>query len=239
MDVPKQIPYGLCVWSTGVGMREVTKKINERLKDQVHSRALSTDARLRLTGVPDQSIYAIGDCSTIENPKLISHVLSLFEEADTDRSGAIEFPEFKRLVESVRIKFPLAAIHMTKMEDLFKKYDVDKSGGLDLEEIKHLLADVDSKLKSLPATAQVASQQGAYLAKVFNSYAKHGYDINQLNHMDIFTYTHMGSFSYVGREKAVADLQSYKGGGLAAFWLWRSVSHPYSYFIFFPSMLVI
>ena len=42
---------------------------------------------------------------------------------------------------------------------------MDTSGDqkLDLDEFKHMLCTLDSQLKSLPATAQVASQQGKYL----------------------------------------------------------------------------
>lgn len=39
---------------------------------------------------------------------------------------------------------------------------------LDIEQLKKTLAQVDSQAKMLPATAQVAAQEGSYLADCFN-----------------------------------------------------------------------
>ncbi|MFS7963206.1 putative NADH:ubiquinone reductase (non-electrogenic) [Helianthus anomalus] len=43
-----------------------------------------------------------------------------------------------------------------------------KATQLDIAKFKKALSEVDTKMKSLPPTAQVAAQQGEYLAKCFN-----------------------------------------------------------------------
>lgn len=64
----------------------------------------------------------------------------------------------------------------------------------------------------LPATAQVAQQQGLFLAKFLNGKNKN----------KKFSYKNLGMLAYIGSEKALADLPQYKGSGFTAFLLWRS-----------------
>jgi len=87
--------------------------------------------------------------------------------------------------------------------------------------------------RPLPALAQVASQQGIYLAKVLN---KHGLDgaisATGSNNPPPFKYQHLGSMASVGEWKGVFDSPSFgaeeEGAhgppvqGLLAFLLWRS-----------------
>ena len=54
----------------------------EKLGTQVHRRAIQTDAYCRVLGLSDGSVYAIGDCATIKNVKLLEHIMDIFEEAD-------------------------------------------------------------------------------------------------------------------------------------------------------------
>jgi NADH:ubiquinone reductase (non-electrogenic) len=68
----------------------------------------------------------------------------------------------------------------------------------------------------LPATAQVAEQQGLYLAKAFRARAKG-------KPVPLFTYKNMGMLAYVGGHRAIADLPSVKGSGFFTFLFWRSV----------------
>jgi NADH dehydrogenase len=63
-------------------MTPFARSLCEKLEEQKHQRALVTDGFLRLKGIPDGSIYAIGDCATIENPKLLSHIMEICEAAD-------------------------------------------------------------------------------------------------------------------------------------------------------------
>ncbi|KAK9897980.1 FAD/NAD(P)-binding domain-containing protein [Cystobasidium minutum MCA 4210] len=98
-------------------------------------------------------------------------------------------------------------------------------------------------------TAQVASQQGKYLARVFNQLAKKeelelameearhsqsqsinmGDLIKQYNRASSlrpFSYSHQGSLAYIGSDKAIADVPFFNGniasGGAATFLFWRS-----------------
>lgn len=68
----------------------------------------------------------------------------------------------------------------------------------------------------LPATAQVAEQQGRYLAKAFVRRAKG-------KEPGLFVYKKMGMLAYVGGNRAVADLPGIKGRGFITFIFWRSV----------------
>lgn len=109
----------------------------------------------------------------------------------------------------------------------FEKADRNKDDRLSMEEFKEILTEIDSELKSLPATAQVATQQGRYLASLLT---KAGEDIGVEANQDLgaqgaeaFSYRHLGSFAYVGDNRAVLELPilgSFKG--LCAMWLWRA-----------------
>ena len=67
----------------------------------------------------------------------------------------------------------------------------------------------------LPATSQVAQQQGKYLARALILRGE-GKPVKP------FTYRHLGMLAYVGGNKALADFQSYKGRGWTTWVLWRS-----------------
>ena len=43
-----QVPFGACVWATGVAMNPLIKQMQEHLKGQSHFRALLTDERLQV-----------------------------------------------------------------------------------------------------------------------------------------------------------------------------------------------
>lgn len=99
--VLQTLPYGLCLWSTGIGkvahihkvekeksyyslaMTPFAKKVTEKLKAQEHKRVLTTDGFLHLQGVEDCSIFALGDCASIDNPSLMENIMEIFKEGDT------------------------------------------------------------------------------------------------------------------------------------------------------------
>lgn len=62
-------------------MTSFAKNLTEKLPVQAHKRVLTTDSYLNLQGLND--VYALGDCATIENPKLLEHITEFFENADT------------------------------------------------------------------------------------------------------------------------------------------------------------
>lgn len=67
-----------------------------------------------------------------------------------------------------------------------------------------------------PVTAQVAQQEGRYLAVALNRISK-----NKTVHP--FKFKNLGMLAYVGGNKALADTPQYKGSGFTTFLFWRSV----------------
>jgi NADH:ubiquinone reductase (non-electrogenic) len=65
----------------------------------------------------------------------------------------------------------------------------------------------------IPATAQVAQQEGFYLARFFNA---------GLKNYKPFKFRNLGMLAYIGDHKALADLPKFKGTGFKTFVFWRS-----------------
>ncbi|KAI9137436.1 hypothetical protein BKA69DRAFT_1128184 [Paraphysoderma sedebokerense] len=231
----KELDFGFCLWSTGISMRPIVKKINDHIEDQKNKKALEVDDKLKLLG--GGNVYAIGDCSTMANPKLVERLMVLFSEADIDRDGRISYDEFVKMAESIKQKYPRTGTMLKKAKHVFEKYDIDKSQTLELEEFKTMLVDIEKTLKTFPATAQVASQQGKYIAEKLNKISEVFRDRPDLqsNRIEIaklvsqldeelpgFHYRHLGTMAYVGGENAVADFgEGLAAGGISVAWLWR------------------
>ncbi len=125
------IPYGLVVWTAGVGPSDLVKSLP--LQKDGSSRIL-TDDFFKIPGYED--VYAMGDCATPGE-------------------------------------------------------------------------------KNFPATAQVAQQEGKYLAAALAKKIK-GSEVRP------FRYRHYGMLAYVGSNRALADLASVKGKGFSTWLFWRS-----------------
>ncbi|KAH9915448.1 NADH dehydrogenase [Epithele typhae] len=109
----------------------------------------------------------------------------------------------------------------------------------------------DCTATSYAPTAQVASQEGAYLARVFAQLARRDEAVARIQELEAsaepeakaerdslakrlaklekirpFKYSHQGSLAYIGSDKAIADLPFFNGnlatGGVATFLFWRS-----------------
>ncbi|KAL8475498.1 hypothetical protein ACS0TY_028233 [Phlomoides rotata] len=63
--------------------------------------------------------------------------------------------------------------HLSDVYDLLKDVDGNNKEGVDIEGFKLALSHIDKQMKSLPATAQVAADQGAYLSRCFNMREKY------------------------------------------------------------------
>ncbi|EWC45379.1 hypothetical protein DRE_00778 [Drechslerella stenobrocha 248] len=234
--VVKEIPYGLCLWSTGVSQTDFAKNLAKKLDKQTNQHALETDTHLRLIGAPLGDVYAIGDCSTVQY-NLTGSIMSFlrdkaWERGKDPREIQLTFNDWQGVAQKVKKRFPQASQHLRRLDKLFQQYDVDASGTLDYDEFSTLLSNIDNELTSLPATAQRASQQGQYLARKLNKVAKFtpGMRANGLLDGDLdevcykaFEYKHLGSLAYVGNA-AVFDIGGGLNfaGGLAAVYLWRS-----------------
>ena len=82
---------------------------------------------------------------------------------------------------------------------------LDEKSLLTLDDFKELLGRIESNLRVLPATAQVARQQGEYLAKVLGETKLTGTD-DTLAGIRPFQYNHKGQLAYVGDDRAVMDI---------------------------------
>lgn len=104
-----------------------------------------------------------------------------------------------------------------------------------LEQFKEQLKELEKGLRSLPATAQVATQQGKYLAQVMKDNpmilqpGPTGPTVRSISpDANPFKYVHLGSLAYIGADKAVMD-PAYKDGPVGALkgWLmgfaWKGV----------------
>ena len=95
--------------------------------------------------------------------------------------------------------------HLGKVRELFELYDSDSDNHLGLNELAVLLQEIGKKITALPATAQVASQQGIYLGKKLHKKAKRATDgedatatAKEIPDEDIagpFKYRHLGSLA--------------------------------------------
>ena len=231
-----EIPFGACVWATGIAMNPLVKDLQAALPEgaQTHFRSIVTDEYLRVRGAPDGSMFALGDAATIEQQKALDKADELFEKADIDKNGRLSRRELATLLTEASKDFPHLAEHarflesktgalrfggivakafananksvsQTIDEDLYSKY-VNDDASLDREEFRELLQTIDSGLRALPATAQVAKQEGEYLAQLFASQ-----DINTSQPLNLkgtapFEYVHKGSLAYVGSDRAVMDV---------------------------------
>ncbi|KAG7133518.1 hypothetical protein HYQ45_008302 [Verticillium longisporum] len=227
--VTKEIPMGFCLWSTGVSQTEFCKRLSDKLGSmQTNRHALETDTHLRLNGAPLGDVYAIGDCSTVQN-NVADHIVTFLRNLAWKRGKdpetlELHFSDWRDVASDIKKRFPQAIGHLKRVDKLFAQFDKDQSGTLDFGELRELLKQIDSKLTSLPATAQRAK---------FNKMARTADALrqNEIQDGDIdsvvyraFEYHHLGSLAYIGNS-AVFDLgQGWNiTGGLWAVYAWRSV----------------
>lgn len=118
------------------------------------------------------------------------------------------------------------------IEKSFVEADADKSGYLTMGELRSALEKADTKIRSLPATAQVASQEGRYIADLLNQLPDLNIENFQKYDLKPFRYKHMGSLAYVGGDAAVLDFTGMRPvmdlfnlkplSGRGAAYLWKS-----------------
>ncbi|CAF3833632.1 unnamed protein product, partial [Rotaria sordida] len=228
------IPCSVVVWATGIKSHALTNRLREVIGLNIQSNRMGilTDQYLRIKGINDGSIFAIGDCATIEQPKLVDRIQLLFEEADTQHRGALDLQQFRSLVERRINEFPQLEMFSKKIEEVFKQADKDKSGYLSMERLHSALEKADTKIRALPATAQVASQEGRYIADLLNQLPDLTIKNYQQYNLKPFRYKHMGTLAYVGGDSAVLDFSGTKPildlfnlkplSGRGAAYLWKS-----------------
>ncbi|KAG6751328.1 hypothetical protein POTOM_045861 [Populus tomentosa] len=164
------IPYGMVLWSTGIATRPVIMDFMKQI-GQGNRRVLATDEWLRVEGC--DGVYALGDCATINQRKVMEDIAVIFSKADKNNSGTLDLKDFKDVVDHISERYPQVQIYMEKkklktFDALLKSAQGNDNKLIDIETFKNALHEVDSQMKNLPATAQVAAQQGEYLASCFN-----------------------------------------------------------------------
>ncbi|KAH9261319.1 hypothetical protein BASA82_001044 [Batrachochytrium salamandrivorans] len=220
-DILHEINYGLCVWSTGIAMHDFTKRLAAMTDRQKITHALCVDSHLRIKGVRD--VYALGDCATIRTPNILDIVN---ESLSKEESDTLSIVDFDRITKEIMDQHPQTrALLLPLCRKIHASGKPEEVLTLNIKDIKEKLAVIDKNITLLPATAQVASQQGRYLAKKLNTLSK--YDqadwYEKEDRMKPFVYRHLGSFSYVGHESTVFDSGTgWTTGGFGAWFLWRS-----------------
>ncbi|KAL0319559.1 UNVERIFIED_CONTAM: External alternative NAD(P)H-ubiquinone oxidoreductase B4, mitochondrial, partial [Sesamum radiatum] len=225
-------PYGMVVWSTGIGTRPVVMDFMKQI-GQTNRRVLATDEWLRVEG--SDCIYALGDCATINQRKVIEDISVIFNKADKNNTGRLKVEDFKEVINDICERYPQVEIHLKKRQlkdfvHLMKHAHGDDE--FNIEKFKSSLSEVDSQMKNLPATAQVAAQQGAYLADCFNRMEIcEKYPEGPLRFRGAgrhrfrpFRYKHFGQFAPLGGEQTAAQLPGdWISIGQSTQWLWYSV----------------
>ncbi|KAK6797595.1 hypothetical protein RDI58_005297 [Solanum bulbocastanum] len=231
------MPYGMAVWSTGIGTRPVIMEFMKHI-GQGNRRVLATDEWLRVEG--QENVYALGDCATINQRKVMEDIAAIFQKADKDNSGTLTVKEFQEVLNDICERYPQVELYlknkkMSNLVDLLKESKgngVKESIEVDIEEFKSALSQVDTDMKNLPATAQVASQQGVYLAKCFNRMEEceknpEGplrFRGEGRHRFHPFRYRHLGQFAPLGGEQTAAQLPGdWVSIGHSSQWLWYSV----------------
>ncbi|XP_061336808.1 external alternative NAD(P)H-ubiquinone oxidoreductase B1, mitochondrial-like isoform X2 [Gastrolobium bilobum] len=228
------VPHGLIVWSTGISTIPVIRDFMEEI-GQAKRHVLATDEWLRVKGCKD--VYAIGDCSTINQRKIMDDILAVFEAADKDHSGTLTVEEFQDVMDDILLRYPQVQLYLKRknlldFHTLWKDSQGNEKKEIDIEGLKLALSHVDSQMKNLPATAQVAAQEGEYLARCFNRMdhcEEHPEGPRRFRgsgrHKFLpFRYKHFGQFAPLGGEQAAAELPGdWVSIGHSTQWLWYSV----------------
>ncbi|CAO2189845.1 unnamed protein product [Urochloa humidicola] len=231
------VPYGMAVWSTGIGTRPIIVEFMKQI-GQGNRRVLATDEWLRVREC--DGVYAIGDCATINQRRVMEDISEIFRVADKDKSGTLTVKEIQDVLDDIYVRYPQVQLYlkskqMNGIADLVRsaKGDAEKeSVELNIEEFKKALSLVDSQVKFLPATAQVASQQGQYLARCFNKMKdaeEHPEGPIRIrgegrHRFRPFRYRHLGQFAPLGGEQTAAQLPGdWISIGHSSQWLWYSV----------------
>nr|BAM13873.1 type II NAD(P)H dehydrogenase [Symplocarpus renifolius] len=231
------IPYGMAVWSTGIGTRPVILDFMKQI-GQADRRVLATDEWLRVRGC--DGVYALGDCATISQRKVMDDISAIFKVADKDNSGTLTVKEIQDVLGDICERYPQVELYLKskQMEDFVDLLEDSKGNAkkesieLDIEQFKKALAHVDFQVKNLPATAQVAAQQGYYLARCFN--VMKNVEENPEGPLRMresgrhrfrpFRYKHLGQFAPLGGEQTAAQLPGdWISIGYGSQWLWYSV----------------
>ena len=236
-----KIPFGVCVWSTGLGTHALARELKRQAGQNMRRRAIAVDKYLqvrgvrRTTGKPEMrgTVYALGDCADVKSKaatgtELLDRADELFALADADGNGTVDKDEFRAVMKSLEDKYPHLATFTkggsdSRLTDIMDKFDVSKDAALNRTEFRAAMEEADALLTSHPSTAQVANQQGEFLARELNAQARAKKNGETVVYRP-FEYTHLGSFANLGANKAALDLPGdFVSKGYGTMLLWYGV----------------
>ncbi|KAI0319999.1 FAD/NAD-P-binding domain-containing protein [Amylostereum chailletii] len=247
---------------TGV---EVSGELHDFLEDDLKSWYPELAGRIRIS-----LVEALPSVLPMFSKKLIDYTQSTFKEAKIDIMTGTMVKEIKD--KSVVLQMPDKSIQevpvgmvvwaggnkpRTISVELMKQFAETQKNRRGISVDDHLrLSGADGSIFALgdctstsyAPTAQVAQQQGSYLARVFAKLAQRdalaeqvsvaraeGRDsevptlekkLEKASQLRPFHYSHQGSLAYIGSDKAIADLKIFNNtissGGVATFLFWRS-----------------
>ncbi|EFN54551.1 hypothetical protein CHLNCDRAFT_58189 [Chlorella variabilis] len=173
----EKLPFGTCVWATGIAMHPLVRGLKEQLQRQLedvqNSRTgVVVDGHLRVKGT-NGTIFAMGDAAVTHQDKSVEDAAKLFAEADTNKDNRLSRDEVTGLLKKAGKRYPqmgeLAAMleegvlekaargvwGASRKEGRYSKHVERLEAGLSFEEFQELLTDMDTLMRSLPPTAQV------------------------------------------------------------------------------------
>lgn len=68
-----------------------------------------------------EGVFAIGDCSTIEQELMIASAEKLFREADANGDGTLSLSEFEALIVHAKKLYPQAEVQLSYVENNLEK----------------------------------------------------------------------------------------------------------------------
>jgi NADH:ubiquinone reductase (non-electrogenic) len=221
------LPYGIVVWATGVSPGQFAKELIAKIPEdfQTSYRSLQTDNHCRVLGLDD--VWAIGDCADIDlHAEYRAHAVSMWkalpketikkEERLTMESNMIFLKELRREFaagEIVALNDGSGKLVGKIIEDLELQHADEASKntkqffGLSKTDLTKVVKKHFSRQRYLPATAQVANQQGAWLASILNdpkvdeTSGKWTFD-----HTPAFDFKNKGQLVYVGSHMAAMSV---------------------------------
>jgi len=221
-----EYPYGLIVWATGVTPGPLIQKLIHKIPPQSSFRSLKTDSKCQVIGAP--GIYAVGDCADIDvqveyEQKVCDIIDALKQKFPEGGNGEqlsmlaneVLVQELQSVIGGV-VSAPGAKI----ADEIAQRFAEDSRSsqqngtsfqGLTKDEAREIVKKHMDRQKLLPPTAQVAHQQGEYLAKLFNDpRVDPGNGTWTFDHGRSFEFKNLGQLVYVGGHMAALSVPAGK-----------------------------
>lgn len=134
-------------------------------------------------------------------------------------NNSIEFKNNSNLKYNLAIwcggikKAPLTDKILTKL-NLSNNKGIPVNNFLKVENTKNVFAIGDCAVTGFPPTAQVAYQEGQYLAKQFNSNFKH---------KEHFNFNNKGQIGYIGLNQSIVQIPYFQSGGNLIYYLNKGI----------------